>query len=119
AVADGVDDNEAMLTIVDASISAIHVTGVQSYALPVYGTTSQQTVTTDAAGKAIVRVTSTKAGEATIAATVGGTAISGSPVTVTLERKSVEEGKSGNEGEKHRSVTEGVEHSEGEGTKGG
>src|SRR5690606_34817699 len=84
AVADGVDYNEATATIVDANdkpTADLYALSLHD-ALPI--STSQQTVTTDAAGKAVVRVTSTKAGEATIAATVGGTAISGSPVTVTF-----------------------------------
>src|SRR5690606_39890362 len=65
AVADVVDYNEATATIVDANDNPIAGQDVVFDITNVDGTTSQQTVTTDAAGKAVVRVTSTKAGEAT------------------------------------------------------
>ena len=86
ALADGVDYNEATATIVDANDNPIANQEVVFDITNVDGTTSQQTVTTDAEGKAVVRVSSTQAGTATIAATVDGTPISGSPVRVTFVR---------------------------------
>uniref|UniRef100_F4CBQ7 Conserved repeat domain protein n=1 Tax=Sphingobacterium sp. (strain 21) TaxID=743722 RepID=F4CBQ7_SPHS2 len=112
AVADGVDYNEATATIVDANDNPIAGQDVVFDITNVDGTTSQQTVTTDAAGKAIVRVTSTKAGEATIAATVGGTAISGSPVTVTFVAGPVDHDKSRLEVTKDGAVADGVDYNE-------
>ncbi|MGK9120060.1 Ig-like domain-containing protein [Olivibacter jilunii] len=112
AVADGVDYNEATATIVDANDNPIAGQDVVFDITNVDGTTSQQTVTTDAAGKAIVRVTSTKAGEATIAATVGGTAISGSPVTVTFVAGPVDHDKSRLEVTKDGAVADGTDYNE-------
>ncbi|MFD2965419.1 T9SS type B sorting domain-containing protein, partial [Olivibacter jilunii] len=86
AVADGVDYNEATATIVDAFENPIANKDVVFDITNVDGTTSQQTATTDAAGKAVVRITSTSAGQATIAATVDGMGISGSPVVVNFVR---------------------------------
>src|SRR5690606_34648502 len=84
AKADGTDENILEARVVDAAGHPIVGQQVVFTITAVNGTTSTRTVTTTANGIAEIRVTSTRVGDMTVAATVGGTAISGSPQTVTF-----------------------------------
>src|SRR5690606_14191869 len=71
-------------TIVDANDNPIAGEDVVFTITNPDGTTSTQTVVTGADGTAAAEVTSSTAGTVTVAATVGGTAITGSPATATF-----------------------------------
>lgn len=84
AAADGVDENRLLATIVDSQGNPIRNTAVDFRITDVDLAVSTQTVQTDNAGQAVLRVRSTKPGQVVVAAEVAGTAISGSPKTVTF-----------------------------------
>ncbi|SEL95779.1 Ig-like domain-containing protein, partial [Olivibacter domesticus] len=86
AIADGIDYNELTATIVDTNNNPIANQDVVFTIVNVDSTSTTVNATTDANGKAVVKVTSTLAGQVTVNATVDGTAISGSPATVTFVR---------------------------------
>ena len=84
AVADGVDYNEVTATVVDTAGTPVANREVVFTITRPDGTVQDTTVATDAEGKAVLPIRSTEPGEVTIAATVDGLPISGSPVTITF-----------------------------------
>ncbi|MGJ1267399.1 Ig-like domain-containing protein [Sphingobacterium spiritivorum] len=95
AIANGVDVNTLRATIVDEFDNPIAATAVDfSYTSLVTGSVVNTQLSTDASGIAVLDITSTKIGNIAVAATVAGTAISGSPQTVTFVAGPVDYGKS-------------------------
>lgn len=109
AVADGVDKNILTATIVDAAGHPIQ--GKQVVFNIVYAdmSTGTRTITTNAAGLAVLELTSTRAGTVEVAARVDGTAISGSPKTVTFVTGAVNHAQSTLVVTKNNAVADGVD----------
>ncbi|WP_188508644.1 Ig-like domain-containing protein, partial [Parapedobacter pyrenivorans] len=85
ALADGVDFNEVTATIIDAGGGSVANKAVEFTITHVDGTVTTETVNTDASGEAVLQITSTMAGVASITATVEGMVITeGSPAEVTF-----------------------------------
>ncbi|MGK6350933.1 Ig-like domain-containing protein [Parapedobacter sp. DT-150] len=112
AVADGTDYNELTATVTDANGNPVAGQDVVFGITYPDGTAGTETVTTDAEGKAVLPITSTTAGEAPVTATVGGTAISGSPATVTFIAGPADPGASTLEVTKDGAVADGVDPNE-------
>ncbi|WP_210354485.1 Ig-like domain-containing protein [Sphingobacterium tabacisoli] len=81
AIADGVDYNEFTATIMDAFKNPIANKEVVFNITNPDGTKEQRTITTDAAGQAVIKTTSTKPGTVTVDAQVDAKSINGSPAT--------------------------------------
>ncbi|MGJ1388424.1 Ig-like domain-containing protein [Sphingobacterium spiritivorum] len=94
AIANGTDYNEFTATIVDAFVNPIANTGVVFSITNPDGTTATQTITTDANGKSVVQLTSTKAGTVTVDAQVVNRSIANSPARATFVAGPVDYGKS-------------------------
>src|SRR5690606_10446666 len=113
AIADGVDHNEVTATLLDAFDNPVANKDVVFTIVNVDGTTRDTTITTDANGKALATITSIKAGEANVTATVDGTAITvGSPAIVTFVAGPVDHDKSRLEVTKDGAVADGVDYNE-------
>src|SRR5690606_4015705 len=85
ALADGVDYNEVTATVrnQDGDLIPKQVVGVTN--VNVDGTTTTETTSTNADGEAVLQITSTVAGDASVTATVEGEPITlGSPAVVTF-----------------------------------
>lgn len=108
AIADGIEENILEATIVDANNNPIASTNVV-FGITSPNGTSTRTVATDANGKARLVLKSTTAGTVTVTASVGGTAISGSPKTVTFVAGPVDYTKSTLVVVKDNSVADGTD----------
>ncbi|WP_257659007.1 Ig-like domain-containing protein, partial [Parapedobacter lycopersici] len=85
ALADGVDFNEVTATIIDAGGGSVANKAVEFTITHVDGTVTTETVNTDASGEAVLQITSTMAGVASVTATIEGMVITeGSPAEVTF-----------------------------------
>ncbi|EEI91757.1 bacterial group 1 Ig-like protein, partial [Sphingobacterium spiritivorum ATCC 33300] len=95
ATANGVDKNILEATIVDAFENPIAGATVDfGYTDLTDGLAKTVNIATAANGKSVLELTSTKIGAVTVSAGVAGTAISGSPQTVTFVAGPVDYGKS-------------------------
>ncbi|MGY5255622.1 Ig-like domain-containing protein, partial [Sphingobacterium spiritivorum] len=94
AIANGTDYNEFTATIVDAFVNPIANTTVVFSIINPDGTTATQTITTDANGKSVARVTSTKTGTVTVDAQVTNRSVANSPATALFVAGPVDYSKS-------------------------
>ncbi|SKB65779.1 conserved repeat domain-containing protein, partial [Sphingobacterium nematocida] len=112
AVADGVDYTEFTATIMDAFENPIANKDVVFSITNPDGTTEQRTITTDAAGVAVVQPTSTKAGIITVDAQVDTKSIKDSPAQARFVAGAVDYGKSNLKVTKLEAVADGVDYTE-------
>ncbi|MFC6099736.1 Ig-like domain-containing protein, partial [Olivibacter domesticus] len=113
AVANGVDENEVTATLLDSLDNPIAGREVVFTIVNVDSTSTSVTVITDSLGKAPVPIVSTKAGTASVTATVDGTAITvGSPAIVTFVAGEVDFSKSNLAVTKDNAVANGVDENE-------
>ncbi len=94
AVADGFDENRLLATIVDAFGNPIAGAAVDFDYVDLDGSTQSLTVNTSASGQAPLAITSTVIGNISVSAEVAGTAVNGSPRTVTFVAGAVDHDKS-------------------------
>ncbi|MFF1574587.1 Ig-like domain-containing protein [Leifsonia sp. NPDC058292] len=93
--ADGVDSHSITSTIRDAQGNALPGVTVQFAVVPNGPQLSASTATTDANGQAVVQSISTVAGSYGVTASVNGTAVKGSPVTIAFVAGSPSTGADG------------------------
>lgn len=109
ALANGTDKNILEATIVDAAGHPIRNQVVSFIITDVDGNNTTRAITTNTSGKAVLEVTSSKVGQVTVAATVGGTPISGSPQSVTFIAGSVDHNRSTLEVIKNNAIADGID----------
>jgi len=112
AVANDADYNELIATVVDANGNPIEGKDVVFNVTYPDASSEPITISTDAEGKAVLQITSATAGDATVEATVDGTAISGSPATVTFVADIVDYDQSILEVTKDGAIADGVDYNE-------
>ncbi|MGJ1421893.1 Ig-like domain-containing protein [Sphingobacterium spiritivorum] len=112
AIANGTDYNEFTATIVDAFVNPIANTTVVFSIINPDGTTATQTITTDANGKSVARVTSTKTGTVTVDAQVANRSIANSPATALFVAGPVDYSKSNLAVTKDNAIANGTDYNE-------
>ncbi|WP_313271171.1 Ig-like domain-containing protein [Sphingobacterium sp.] len=112
AIANGTDYNEFTATIVDAFNNPIANTTVVFGITNPDGTTATQNITTDANGKSIVQVTSTKTGTVTVDAQVANRSIANSPATAQFVAGPVDYSKSNLAVTKDGAIANGTDYNE-------
>ncbi|WP_050767812.1 Ig-like domain-containing protein [Sphingobacterium spiritivorum] len=112
AIANGTDYNEFTATIVDAFVNPIANTTVVFSVINPDGTTATQTITTDANGKSVARVTSTKTGTVTVDAQVANRSIANSPASAQFVAGPVDYSKSNLAVTKDNAIANGTDYNE-------